>query len=364
MMMRLLVGVMIVAPLLLVVVLVPAEQGNQAAAGPQTSVAGLPPLAAEMAPLVEELLGEHCPQVPTVFVLALVQVESSWDPQATSPVGASGLVQMMRSSWLAAGGTVDGWPAGGGAGPVHEVRDPVRHFELAVPWMCGNYADVSRHLAQTGKPLGELEGLAVCHIAGCGRVYAAATGMPEPGDAGCGAGCVAQVEAYVDRIGQLMDRLLAASTLAVAGGAAPVPEGTLSGCVLTDPTGTGGCVTPTMAWLVEQATFAVGEWPYSVACWAPRPGNPTSDHPHGRACDYTVGAIGRFPTDAERAVGWQLASWMVDNATALDVRYVIFDGLIWTSWGGHWRAYTGGGIYNPNHPTGGHYDHIHVSVAS
>jgi hypothetical protein len=28
-----------------------------------------------------------------------------------------------------------------------------------------------------------------------------------------------------------------------------------------------------------------------------------------------------------------------------------------------WRAYTGGGVHDSSDPTGGHYDHIHVSVA-
>lgn len=53
-------------------------------------------------------------------------------------------------------------------------------------------------------------------------------------------------------------------------------------------------------------------------------------------------------------------TWLVANADPLGVTYIIWDGRIWT--GSSWRAYTGGGIYNPNHPTGGHHDHIHVSV--
>lgn len=35
-------------------------------------------------------------------------------------------------------------------------------------------------------------------------------------------------------------------------------------------------------------------------------------------------------------------------------------GHIWA--GEHWTPYTGGRIYDPTHPTGGHFDHIHVSV--
>ncbi len=40
-------------------------------------------------------------------------------------------------------------------------------------------------------------------------------------------------------------------------------------------------------------------------------------------------------------------------------------GRIWTASRADqgWRVYGGGGVYDPTSPTGGHYDHIHVSVA-
>jgi hypothetical protein len=49
------------------------------------------------------------------------------------------------------------------------------------------------------------------------------------------------------------------------------------------------------------------------------------------------------------------------HAARLDVQYVIWDGKIWnrsrTSEG--WRTYTAGsGV------TGGHYDHVHVSITN
>jgi hypothetical protein len=136
-----------------------------------------------------------------------------------------------------------------------------------------------------------------------------------------------------------------------------VPAG--GSCSVADPTGTGGCVTPRTAHLVARLRAAYG--PLPIWCWAPRPANPTSDHPRGRACDITYGAIGRFPTATERNAGWTVARWMVTNAEPLGIAYIIWDGLIWAPSTG-WRAYTGAGIYNPRHPTGGHYDHIHVSV--
>ena len=118
----------------------------------------------------------------------------------------------------------------------------------------------------------------------------------------------------------------------------------------------GGLLTP--AAVIDTAFGGVPMW-----CWDARPANPTSDHPKGRACDITLGAIGRYPTATERAAGWELVGWLVDHTGTLGVAYVIWDGKIWTGQAG-WRPYRGGGVYNPNHPTGGHYDHVHVSVTA
>ena len=86
----------------------------------------------------------------------------------------------------------------------------------------------------------------------------------------------------------------------------------------------------------------------------------TSNHNTGNALDCTISnAIGSYPTAAQRDQGWLLANWLRQYAVRLDVRYVIWDGKIWSvarsSEG--WRTYTGGsGV------TGGHYDHVHVSI--
>ncbi|PXY17485.1 hypothetical protein BA062_37515 [Prauserella flavalba] len=60
-----------------------------------------------------------------------------------------------------------------------------------------------------------------------------------------------------------------------------------------------------------------------------------------------------------------MAAWLRVNAEALRVKYVIWQGRYWDpttsdqeGWG---ERYTGGGVYNVADPTGGHYDHIHVS---
>jgi len=139
-----------------------------------------------------------------------------------------------------------------------------------------------------------------------------------------------------------------------------VPGG--GGCTVTDPSGTGGCVTPALAGLMRQVEQAFGHLP--VACWSARDGDPYSDHPKGRACDYTIGRIGTYPDADHVAHGWTLATWLRTNAQPLHVAYVIWQGRIWSRVhdAQGWRPYTGGGHYSTSGPTNGHYDHVHVST--
>jgi hypothetical protein len=128
---------------------------------------------------------------------------------------------------------------------------------------------------------------------------------------------------------------------------------------IPDPTGTGGMVTPrTAAWVAKIRTALPN---LSISCWDAHLWNPTSDHPKGKACDVMVGADARKST-AARAKGDQIASWTVQSAATTGVRYVIWYGKIWSARTGAWRTYNGGGIYNPSDATGGHYDHVHVSM--
>ncbi|GLZ30951.1 hypothetical protein Lesp02_31400 [Lentzea sp. NBRC 105346] len=86
----------------------------------------------------------------------------------------------------------------------------------------------------------------------------------------------------------------------------------------------------------------------------------TSNHNTGNALDCTISnGIGTYPNAAQKEQGWKLARWLQKYAAKLDVRYVIWQGKIWSvarsSEG--WRNYTAGsGV------TGGHYDHVHVSM--
>ncbi|UAL29799.1 M23 family metallopeptidase [Nocardioides rotundus] len=137
-------------------------------------------------------------------------------------------------------------------------------------------------------------------------------------------------------------------------------------CSLPDPTQPGrqgACVTPRTATIAAQIeAMQVGD--NGITCWDPHAWNPTSDHPKGKACDIVFGTIGQFPAGADKDNGDQLADWLVANAETWAVSYVIWQGRIWTAARADdgWRPYTGGGIYDPSDPTGGHFDHIHLSV--
>jgi hypothetical protein len=128
---------------------------------------------------------------------------------------------------------------------------------------------------------------------------------------------------------------------------------------VTDPTGTGGMVTPRTAAWVALARKSLGT--LSMSCWDAHLWNPTSDHPKGLACDVMVGADARR-SPPTRAKGDQIANWAVKTAGQTGVHYVIWYGKIWSARRGTWIPYNGGGVYNPTDATGGHYDHVHVSL--
>ncbi|GAA1553478.1 M23 family metallopeptidase [Brevibacterium picturae] len=133
--------------------------------------------------------------------------------------------------------------------------------------------------------------------------------------------------------------------------------------MVDDPT-SDGQITARMLQLYEQGTTALPDT--SWACYSPRPGT-SSEHPLGRACDLTFGnAIGQYPTPAQLEAGWAVTHWMRDHAEALGVEYLIWQGKIWSLSRDEegWRDYNGGGMHDPGDVTGGHYDHLHVTVRS
>jgi septal ring factor EnvC (AmiA/AmiB activator) len=92
---------------------------------------------------------------------------------------------------------------------------------------------------------------------------------------------------------------------------------------------------------------------HAIGGWRPYGSVPGSDHPYGRAIDVM--------TWSNRSLGWRIASWAAGNAWALDVKYVIFNGRIWTRSRG-WHAYRHPADPCNCNPTLRHDDHVHISV--
>jgi hypothetical protein len=98
---------------------------------------------------------------------------------------------------------------------------------------------------------------------------------------------------------------------------------------------------------------------HAIGGWRPSGSVPGSDHPHGRAIDVMVA----YPSSDGRALGWRIATWAAGNAWALEVKYVIFNGRIWTPERG-WHGYRHPSDPCNCDPTLRHDDHVHISVRS
>jgi hypothetical protein len=334
--------------------------------------AAVPALARESLPLITELTATHCPELPPVWVVAQVQAESGWDPRLRSSRsgGPAGLYQFGARNWEAAGGQP--WESDP-PDPDSDVLSPETHLRVALPWVCANLRAVTTHLQATGKPIAPLDAMLVCHIAGCGRVTGSATGIPAPGEAGCGERCAQIVERYVAAVHANLERFTAPvpATPAAPALAAPAPwTGGSTGCELRDPTGDGCLTGATRHGLaaIEAAFGSVADGPVirSAGCWDEHAWNPRSDHSRGRACDLFPTSPGTFAEDDELEAGWRVAEWLRRNAGPLRVKYLIWQGRYWApnvedQDGGWGKRYTGGGIYDVRNATGGHFDHVHVS---
>lgn len=150
------------------------------------------------------------------------------------------------------------------------------------------------------------------------------------------------------------------STSSTAGDPDAFPGGDPDNLV-DDPT-TGGQITARMAYVMAQTKQAFPDTSWS--CYSPRTGT-KSEHPLGRACDITFGnPIGTRPTPAQLKAGWEVTNWVKDHAKTLGVQYLIWQGTIWNidRDAEGWRPYNGGGMHDPTDITGGHYDHLHITV--
>ena len=125
-------------------------------------------------------------------------------------------------------------------------------------------------------------------------------------------------------------------------------------CVEPDPTGTGGCVTRRMLHALNEAKL-FGFTRYT-SCW--RSGT-FGEHPFGRACDMAASnaGFGGPAVGEDKTYGDRLASFLVHNADALAVQYVIWYRQIWFP-GSGWRSYSGA----CGDASCDHTNHVHVSL--
>jgi hypothetical protein len=403
----------------------------------------IPALAKRMLPVIDDVVRNECPELPPVWVVAEVMAESGWNPHAwsyDSNGGAAGLYQVNQRNWVVAGGQP--WASSPPPSSA-DIYQPETQLRITIPWVCTNLRAVTGHLRDTGKPTTPLDAMLVCHVAGCGRVTGSTTGMPRPGEVGCGGTCVGLINRYLERIHQYVAQfslpvepppVSAPTPVAPAAPAAPVvpapappgpdrppadpptpgpvpdiraeggalpvqaaavtlPGGTAgtvtvggvttaalppapaafpgssTGCTQPDPTSSGCLTAATRHGLAaEVAAFGDvrgGPTISRAGCWDAHAWNPGSDHAKGRACDLFPDRPGAVALGQALARGWRVANWYRTNAAALHVRYLIWQGRYWdphivdqSGWG---ERYDGGGVYDVTDPTGGHYDHLHVS---
>ena len=127
--------------------------------------------------------------------------------------------------------------------------------------------------------------------------------------------------------------------------------------VRPDATTGRGCSTPRMLNVATQL-MAQG---WTISCWDEHAWNPASDHPQGKAYDVFPGRGAVSPTALEKARGDAVAASLQATAAQTGVGLLIWSGRDWQP-GRDWDSYTGGGVYDPRSPTGGHFDHVHISV--
>jgi len=171
--------------------------------------------------------------------------------------------------------------------------------------------------------------------------------------------------AQLDKVKRNAEKALATvGGLVTAGYKGPVPEAqpaprTSSGgwpretCSYKDPTGTGGCITPRMYHLLQEAQFA--GFKRFTKCWRSQS---WGEHPKGRACDHSAntGNFGGTATGLSKTYGNRLAAWAQKNAEALGVMYIIWFRQIWFP-GVGWRSYSGCCDASSMHT-----NHVHISM--
>ncbi|GAA4225719.1 hypothetical protein GCM10022254_08240 [Actinomadura meridiana] len=116
----------------------------------------------------------------------------------------------------------------------------------------------------------------------------------------------------------------------------------------------GNSMTARMRTALLEIDGKFGPFP-TIGC--SRPGDP-QDHGSGRACDFMESTGGKMPSASAKAHGDSVAQFVINNASRLGIKYVIWRQRIYDMRGsGGWRAMEDRGSVTQNH-----YDHVHVSV--
>ncbi|MEV4617709.1 hypothetical protein AB0J74_03200 [Asanoa sp. NPDC049573] len=158
-------------------------------------------------------------------------------------------------------------------------------------------------------------------------------------------------EKELDKVGGLL--LTGGDVVATSPKARPAPrapDGSWpdESCSVQDPT-TSGCITPRTMHAYQEVKRA--GFNRFVGCH--RNGGPY-EHPKGRACDWSLLRSG-FASASNRDMkkyGNDLAAFLVRNADALGILYVIWYKRIWFPATG-WKSYSG---------DSDHTDHVHMSL--
>ena len=116
----------------------------------------------------------------------------------------------------------------------------------------------------------------------------------------------------------------------------------------------GNSMTARMRTVLVEIDSRFGPFP-AIGCSRP---NDPQDHGSGQACDFMESTGGTMPSASARAHGDAVAQYVIDNASRLGIKYVIWRQRIYDMRGsGGWRQMEDRGSITQNH-----YDHVHVSV--
>jgi hypothetical protein len=116
----------------------------------------------------------------------------------------------------------------------------------------------------------------------------------------------------------------------------------------------GNSMTARMRTVLLEVDGKFGPFP-TIGC--ARPGDP-QDHGSGTACDFMESTGGKMPSASAQAHGDSVAQYVIDNASRLGIKYVIWKQRIYDMRGsGGWRQMEDRGSITQNH-----FDHVHVSV--